>query len=399
MQVLQSGNNTAIQDRKLVVRIAGEASLLNLALSAAFLVGRDGRALDSSLYVMAGSPTPPEYIRTEDGTAYTLDLDGAPPTVEKIVIILAIPGGSQSPITFGAFDTLTTMVNDAAGTPLAACPLPLAGRAETALVLAEVYRYQGGWKVRAVGQGYNWGIEALARQYGLDIRERRGNAAESDGAPRDERRPSGGARSGTGFFVSRDGFLITNHHVVEGMSEFAAASPRGRAGLELVFSDRHNDLALLKSATPPASVAAFRTGRTALLGEGVISIGYPLSGLLGSGPQVTTGNVSSLIGLGDDTRSLQFTAPVQSGNSGGPLFDSTGAVVGVINSKLDAAKIQELTGDLPQNVNFAIKAAIATSFLDALGVDWVVEMDSTSRGTAEIAHRAQAYVFRVECRP
>src|ERR1043165_5854263 len=66
---------------------------------------------------------------------------------------------------------------------------------------------------------------------------------------------------------------LANHHVVEGMREFAASSPRGRAPLELVFSDRHNDLALLKSSNPPAAFAAFRTGRTALLGEGVISIG------------------------------------------------------------------------------------------------------------------------------
>ena len=81
---------------------------------------------------------------------------------------------------------------------------------------------------------------------------------------------------------------------------------------------------------------------------------------------MTTGNVSSLIGPGDDTRALQFTAPTQAGNSGGPLLDGDGAVVGVVSLKLNVIRVHEMTGDIPQNVNFAIKPALAREFLEAM---------------------------------
>jgi S1-C subfamily serine protease len=164
-----------------------------------------------------------------------------------------------------------------------------------------------------------------------------------------------------------------------------------------VFADPTNDLALLRADTAWPGVATFREGRQAQLGEAVIVVGYPLGGLLGSGPQVTTGNVSSLIGPGDDTRSLQFTAPIQSGNSGGPVLDSDGAVVGVVSSKLNAVRVHEMTGDIPQNVNFAIKAALARSFLDAVGVDCQSRAPRSTRSTAEIAAEARDFVVKIEC--
>jgi S1-C subfamily serine protease len=128
----------------------------------------------------------------------------------------------------------------------------------------------------------------------------------------------------------------------------------------------------------------------------VIVVGYPLGGLLGSGPQVTTGNVSSLIGPGDDTRALQFTAPTQSGNSGGPLLDSDGAVVGVVSSKLNAVRVHEMTGDVPQNVNFAIKAALARGFLDAVGMEYRSRASGNTR--AACGHCRRGPRFRPENR-
>jgi S1-C subfamily serine protease len=192
--------------------------------------------------------------------------------------------------------------------------------------------------------------------------------------------------------------VLTNHHVIEDAREIVARSPRHRCSLELVFADPTNDLALLRADSPPPGVALFRDGPQARLGETVMVVGYPLGGLLGSGPQVTTGNVSSLIGPGDDTRSLQFTAPTQSGNSGGPLLDGDGAVVGVVSAKLNAVRVHEMTGDVPQNVNFAIKAALARGFLEAAGVEYRSRAPRPSRAATDIATEARDFVMKIECR-
>jgi serine protease Do len=85
--------------------------------------------------------------------------------------------------------------------------------------------------------------------------------------------------------------------------------------------------------------------------------------LLATSGNFTLGNVTAVAGLGDDTRILQISAPVQPGNSGGPLLDYSGNVVGVIEGKLNAITVFTLTNDLAQNVNFAIKANVVTNFL------------------------------------
>jgi len=84
--------------------------------------------------------------------------------------------------------------------------------------------------------------------------------------------------------------------------------------------------------------------------------GYPLRGVLASGANVAAGNVAVLAGPGDDRRLIQITALVQPGNSGGPVLDSSGNAVGVVVSKLDAIAMAQATGDIPQNVNFAVSA-------------------------------------------
>ena len=99
----------------------------------------------------------------------------------------------------------------------------------------------------------------------------------------------------------------------------------------------------------------------------------------------------------DDTRTLQFTAPTQSGNSGGPLLDSDGTVVGVVSAKLNAAHIHEMTGDIPQNVNFAIKAALACNLLEAVGIDYRRRASRPARSTADVAAEARNFVIKIEC--
>jgi hypothetical protein len=141
------------------------------------------------------------------------------------------------------------------------------------------------------------------------------------------------------------------------------ASDAGQASsvLRTVSTDEINDLTLLQAPQTFNEVAVIRA--TAIHpGDAIIAIGYPLHGLLTSDFTVTSGIVSSLSGLLNDTRHLQISAEVQSGNSGGPLLDTSGEVVGVVSSKLNALKVVKATGDLPQNINFAIKTGAMRDF-------------------------------------
>ena len=125
--------------------------------------------------------------------------------------------------------------------------------------------------------------------------------------------------------------------------------------------------------------------------------GHPLRGLLSAQLNVTSGNVSALAGIGDDAQRLQITAPVQPGNRGGPLLDAAGNVIGVVVSKLDAVRTAELTGDIPQNVNFAIKGALVRGFLDIHGVAYRRRASDTKLAPEQLAERARAFTVAVHC--
>lgn len=195
--------------------------------------------------------------------------------------------------------------------------------------------------------------------------------------------------TGSGFRVARSA-IVTNHHVIDGCSRLrvngVAAQMRG--------SDERSDLALLNVSLPGPS-SSLRAQRAAV-GEPVAVAGYPLRGLL-SGFNMTTGNLSSLSGMGGDTRLVQITAPVQPGNSGGPVLDSAGNLMGVVVSKLDAIKAAKITGDIPQNVNFAINANVLRSFLDANSVEYDTASSDKVLLTTAIAEKAKGFTVLVEC--
>ena len=143
--------------------------------------------------------------------------------------------------------------------------------------------------------------------------------------------------------------------------------------------------------------AAFRT--SIRLGEGVEAFGYPLTDVLAKSGNFTLGNVSALVGIGEDSRYLQISAPVQPGNSGGPLLDQNGNVVGVVSAKLNALKLMLVTnGDIPQNVNFAIRASIVTSFMDANSVGYATGSAAQPMQSADLADQAKALSAFIECR-
>jgi S1-C subfamily serine protease len=206
------------------------------------------------------------------------------------------------------------------------------------------------------------------------------------------------SKSGTGFVISSSGHIVTNNHVIDGCVSDIHGSliGEGEIALRVVSTDEFNDLALLKAAKSFNDVARIRA--TAVRsGDAVVAIGYPFHGLLTSDFTVTTGIVSSLSGLLNDTRYLQISAAVQSGNSGGPLLDTSGNVVGVVAAKLNALKVARATGDLPENINFAIKTGVVRDFLDNSAVSYQTADSVQDRKTADIATSARAYTMLISC--
>jgi len=159
--------------------------------------------------------------------------------------------------------------------------------------------------------------------------------------------------TGTGWYVAPGGYLVTNAHVVE---DCKMVTLKSGAELQILNMQPDEDLALLKGVTEVAPLV-LRDGRSARLAEDVLIAGYPLGGILSSGINVTVGTVSALAGMGDDERRFQFTAPVQPGNSGGPVLDTSGHVIGVVVSKLNAMSIQDEIGDIPQNAELRHRVA------------------------------------------
>ncbi len=200
-----------------------------------------------------------------------------------------------------------------------------------------------------------------------------------------------GGSTGTGFFVSAQGHVLTNHHVVENCSDIVVALDGSISqAARVIGRDSKNDLALLTTTgLKPSAVPNLRMG--ARLGESVYVYGFPLAGLLASSGNFTIGNITAVAGLGDDTTMIQMSAPVQPGNSGGPVLDQNGNVIAVVVSKLNALRIAKVTSDIPQNVNFAIKSLIAMSFLEAGNVNASADA-STSKARDHADRRPGANV-------
>ena len=205
--------------------------------------------------------------------------------------------------------------------------------------------------------------------------------------------------SGTGFVVGT-GRVLTNDHVAKTCAEMRVRTANGRELTATVAAaDPQRDLALLTvQGGDPGPPLAFRSGPELRRGEGVVTYGFPLAGLLSSGPTLTTGDVSALSGLRDNPRHFQISAPVQPGNSGGPLLDGSGNVVGVVVSKLNAQRVARSTGDIPQNVNFAVKGTEAVDFLRRNGVQpRLAHSAGPPRGAAEVGEVAHPSTVFLRC--
>lgn len=195
---------------------------------------------------------------------------------------------------------------------------------------------------------------------------------------------------GTGFFVSAQGHMLTNAHVAGDCRALSVHTDRGALPGRLVRQDRRNDLALIAvDVRGDVAHARFRAGPQARVGDDVVVAGFPLQSALQNGLNVTTGNVSALAGFEGNSAQVQVTAPVQPGNSGGPLLDMSGNVIGVIVSRLERGA---------QNVNFAVQGGVARMFLDGGGAPFAEAPSAQALRTADVADAARRFTFQIECR-
>jgi len=205
------------------------------------------------------------------------------------------------------------------------------------------------------------------------------------------------ASAGSGFFVASN-LVVTNHHVVEGCASVGVRGQTMSSPGRVILSDRTNDLAVVRTDRPGTPLA-LRGDQPIRRGEAASVVGYPLGGLLSQGATVATGSVSALSGIGGDSRVLQISAPVQQGNSGGPVIDGFGHVIGVVQGKLNALAVAAATGDIPQNVNFAIKASGLKEFLAETGEPLRTGQQGRPLLPADAVVPALASTVQVLCQP
>lgn len=201
---------------------------------------------------------------------------------------------------------------------------------------------------------------------------------------------------GTGFFISSDGLFITAAHVVKDASAVNIYWQSKEYSAEAVLMDETLDVAVLMIAGIQAPQALLISSSSqAKTGDSVFTLGFPHVQLQGIEPKYTDGSISSLSGIANDAKDFQISVPVQPGNSGGPLIDSSGNVVGLITARLDEIATLKATGSLPQNVNYALKSSFILPLLESLPE---IQLEKPSKmNKAEAIEKAKNAVGLVVC--
>jgi hypothetical protein len=205
--------------------------------------------------------------------------------------------------------------------------------------------------------------EQAERQRRVEEENRQRIAAEAKKKAEEVEASRNAISTGTGFFISPNGFLVTNRHVVEGSSYYAVRDQKGNFyRAEVLVQDGYRDLAILRVYGTFPALKIVRAD-TMSKGQRVMAVGYPQVAIQGSESKVTDGVISSFSGINNDPNWFQISTPIQGGNSGGPLVTEAGQVVGVVVATANAMKYFKNTGNMPQNVNYAIKSNLLLGFL------------------------------------
>jgi S1-C subfamily serine protease len=202
--------------------------------------------------------------------------------------------------------------------------------------------------------------------------------------------------SGTGFAISSDGFIVTNYHVVEGAQIIKVRGIKGNFSktynAEIIIEDKNNDIAIIKIDEPDftnfGTVPYTINSDITDVGSSVYALGYPLLSSMGDEVKLTNGIISSKTGFQGDITTYQISVPVQPGNSGGPLFNSKGEIVGIISSKHMAA----------ENASYAIKTNYLKNLIQAMNIAPTLPSNNTisNKGLSEQVKFVKEFVYILE---
>ncbi|MBW2281774.1 MAG: trypsin-like peptidase domain-containing protein [Deltaproteobacteria bacterium] len=268
----------------------------------------------------------------------------------------------------------------------------------------------GNWHAEATcGSGYGKGTDAAGNawrlSWGTDSPRASTAAAEARKAqaskpplPPFNAAGTGAARgpaTGTAFFVTWDGHLVTNNHVIAHARKVSVRLDGDLVRAEIVDTDPENDLALLRVEAIRRPLPIGSKAKIAK-GEEVFALGYPMVQLQGQEQKATFGRINSLTGISGDERLTQIDVPIQPGNSGGPLMNKRGEVVGVVTSMLNAQATMQIAGVIPQNVNYALKSHLIESLINQNLTEWEPERTrTTTAGFQQLVSENQESVVLV----
>jgi S1-C subfamily serine protease len=196
--------------------------------------------------------------------------------------------------------------------------------------------------------------------------------------------------SGTGFIINQQGHIVTNNHVVKDCSAIWVENKSETFNAVLLHSNENDDIAILQTHDVDKNIAFTKFSERISTGQNVAAFGFPFGDELGNELKITKGNISAMGGIKGDKRFLQFTAPIQPGNSGGPLLDEYGFVVGMNTASL--------RGTQYQNINFAIKGTEIQSFLGKKRIPFDIGVKGKLKlKTEDLVTQANRFTFQIKC--
>ena len=205
------------------------------------------------------------------------------------------------------------------------------------------------------------------------------------------------AKIGTAFYVDDAARLLTNNHVVQDCRSITVAEKgSGEIPATVLAIDEADDLALLGVKGSQHEVARFRSDDSSLPDTFVATVGFPDQGLPPLQPMVVNGTLlRGAVGMADN--SIVFKAPVRHGNSGGPIFDSRGGVIGIVRARIDEVETFSMTGHVVEDTAVGVGLGTMLNFLDNNGANYRVSQDSEVPDTSQILALATTFVVRAQC--